>query len=64
MFIEAPTTADLQGVIDPERSDMEVHWRSGRWYRRRLDDRFLEIGAGLWASRSLELPWLELDRSR
>jgi len=64
LFLEVPTVADCDGIIDPARSDMDVHWRTGRWYRSRLDKRFVEIGAGLWASRALDVPWFELDRSR
>ena len=64
LFLEVPTVADCNGTIDPVRSDMDVHWRTGRWYRTRLDRRFLEIGAGMWAARTLDLPWFELDRSR
>ena len=64
LFLEVPTTADRHGVIDPERSDMDIHWRTGAWYRSRLDRRFVEVGCGLWASRTLDAPWFELDRSR
>ena len=64
LFIEVPTIADRNGVIDPSGTDLAVHWRSGPWYRTRLDAAFVEIGAGLWASRSLSVPFFELERSR
>jgi hypothetical protein len=62
LFVEVPTVADRDGIIDPQRSDMDVHWRTGRWYRTRLQERFVELGCGLWLSRSFDLPFFELDR--
>jgi trans-aconitate methyltransferase len=64
LLVEAPTTADRSEVIDPERTDLDIEWRSGDWYRALLDHAFLEIGAGLWASRRLPIPFFELERSR
>jgi hypothetical protein len=64
LFLEVPTIADRDTVIDPAGSDLDVHWRTGRWYRHRLDARFTEIGAGLWLSRSAPLPLFELERRR
>ena len=56
-----PTLADRDTVIDPAGSDLDVHWRTGRWYRRRLDVAFTEVGAGLWLSRADPLPLFELE---
>ena len=64
VVIEAPTVADRDQVIDPERTDFDIHWRTGDWYRSLLDAQLLEIGGGLWASRSLPIPFFELERAR
>lgn len=64
LFLEAPTVADRDEVIDPARTDLEIHWRTGDWYRRALDTWFIEIGAGVWASRTLPMPFFELERGR
>lgn len=64
LLVEAPTVADRSEVLDPERTDLDIHWRTGDWYRNSLESRFIEIGAGLWASRSLPMPFFELERAR
>jgi trans-aconitate methyltransferase len=64
LFVEVPTLADRSTVIDPAASDLDVHWRTGRWYRTRLDRSFVEVGAGLWLSRQAPLPLFELERAR
>jgi hypothetical protein len=64
LFVEVPTLADRESVIDPAGSDLDVHWRTGRWYRQRLTAGFVEIGAGLWLSRTVPLPLFELERAR
>jgi SAM-dependent methyltransferase len=63
LFLEVPTVADRDDVVDPTNADLDIHWRTGRWYRRRLDVAFVEIGAALWASRALDVPFFELERA-
>lgn len=63
LFLEVPTLADRSGVIDPSGTDLDVHWRTGAFYRRALDPSFVELGAGLWASRSCPVPFFELERA-
>ncbi len=53
MYLELPTAHDLAEVVDPERTDMEVHHRSGEWYRSRLNTHFQQAGAGLWVRRGV-----------
>lgn len=60
LYLEAPTTADLAHVVDPERTDMEVHHRSGEWYRELLGQWFQQVGAGLWVKRGA-VPMFELE---
>lgn len=64
LVLEVPTVADRDGVIDPDGTDLDVHWRTGAWYRRRLAEGFTEIGAGLWLSRRCPAPFFELERAR
>ena len=60
LYLEAPTAADLADVADPDRTDMDVHARSGRWYRARLERHFRQVGAGLWV-RGDTVPMWELE---
>ena len=62
LFLEVPTVADLAGTIDPETSDLDVHWRSATWYRKRLRPHFVELGCGLHVARSAPVPFYELER--
>lgn len=60
----APTVADRDGVIDPSNTDLDVHWRTGQWYRKRLAVGFTEIGGGIWLSRECPAVFYELERAR
>ena len=63
MYLEVPTSADRVEVVDVERTDMSVHWRTGAWYRKRLDPLFVEAGVGLWVVRPSPIPLFELEVS-
>jgi SAM-dependent methyltransferase len=60
LYLELPTAHDLAVVVDPERTDMAVHHRSGQWYRERLAPWFQQAGAGLWV-RHGTVPLFELE---
>jgi len=60
MYLELPTAHDLAEVVDPDRTDMDVHHRSGDWYRERLAPWFQQAGAGLWV-RHGAVPLFELE---
>lgn len=64
LVLEVPTTADRDGTIDPDGTDLDVHWRTGAWYRKQLNRGFTEIGAGLWQSHRSDAVFFELERSR
>jgi trans-aconitate methyltransferase len=64
LVVEAPTVADRDTVLDPLGSDLGVFWRTGSWYRDRLTVGFIEIGAGMWLSRSCSAVFFELERAR
>lgn len=63
LYVEAPTLGDRRSVIDTERTDLEVNWREGSWYRQRLEKHFTALGAGLFASRRCGVSFYELERS-
>lgn len=60
LYLEAPTAADLSELVDTERTDMDVHRRTGEWYRRALAPWFRQVGAGLWV-RHDTVPMYELE---
>ncbi|HKA05199.1 MAG TPA: class I SAM-dependent methyltransferase [Acidimicrobiales bacterium] len=62
LYLEVPTTNDREEVIDPEATDLDINWRSGAWYRRRLKEHFVELGCGLFAARSAGRHFYELER--
>jgi trans-aconitate methyltransferase len=64
LYLEVPTLHDRDHVVDREYTDMDCHWRSADWYRRRLTPYFQQIGAGVWVQRDAGLAFYELERSR
>ena len=62
LCLEVPTAHDRDHSIDPTATDLDVHWRTGAWYRKRLDEGFTAIGGGLWLSRSSPAVLFELER--
>jgi len=63
LYLEVPTRRDRAEVVDPERTDLDVHWRSGSWYRRHLAAHFVEVGCGLHYAADGALRFYELERS-
>jgi hypothetical protein len=63
LYLEIPTIDDRTHVIDGEATDMEIHWRSGEWYRKRLNRHFTQAGAGLWVAKSSAIALYELERA-
>jgi trans-aconitate methyltransferase len=62
LYLEVPTTHDRDHVVDRHVTDFEINWRSGAWYRRRLQPHFAAVGCGLWAAREAGLQLYELER--
>ena len=60
LYLEVVTRADL-AILDQDKTDMQVHARTGRWYRDRLDPHFVQVGAGLWLSRRSPVRLWELE---
>lgn len=48
LYLEVPTSRDFDTVVDSTATDMQVHRRSGDWYRERLGRSFAQAGSGLW----------------
>jgi SAM-dependent methyltransferase len=63
LFLEVPTSTDRLGVLDSARSDLDIHFRSGTWYRRRLGSHFREVGAALHARHGAPIAFYELEAS-
>lgn len=63
LYLEIPTTSDFESVVDVTATDMQVHQRTGAWYRRRLDKHFVQAGAGLWVRRGGSVVLYELERT-
>jgi hypothetical protein len=61
LYFEVPTTWDRANVIDELATDMNVHWRSGAWYKKALSPHFQQVGAGLWLKRNSPLALFELE---
>jgi len=61
LYLEAITRRDLAATVDVRRTDMWVYARDGEWYRRRLARHFVQVGAGLWASRRSGVVLYELE---
>jgi SAM-dependent methyltransferase len=64
LYLEVPTLADRDDVVDPDHTDLDVCWRPGRWYRRRLAVHFTEVGAGIHVSLTAPVAFYELERGR
>ena len=61
LYFSALTRGDFARNADRERTDADVHLRSVRWYRRRLERHFREAGLGLWLRRGAALTLWELE---
>ncbi|MEO8364459.1 MAG: class I SAM-dependent methyltransferase [Ilumatobacteraceae bacterium] len=63
MYLEVPTTSDLKNVVDRQSTDLDIYWRSGEWYRKRLSGNFVHAGAGIWVSKSSDIALYEFERA-
>jgi hypothetical protein len=61
LYFSALTRGDLEVNADRGRTDADVHLRSARWYRTRLERHFREAGLGLWLRRGAPLTLWELE---
>lgn len=63
LYFSALTRVDLERNCDRRRTDADVHLRSARWYRTRLERHFREAGLGFWVRRGAPLTLWELEVS-
>jgi hypothetical protein len=61
LYLEAITKKDIKEVIDDVKTDVKVHGRTGAWYRQRLREHFIEVGAGLWCKSEAGVLFYELE---
>jgi hypothetical protein len=61
LFLECQTARDLACAVDLTVSDPELASRPASVYREALEEHFLMIGLGLWASRRAELVLYQLE---
>lgn len=63
LYLELPTKADYENIVDPKGTDLQVFHRSSAWYRKHLSEHFTQVGAGLWIKTN-SVPMYELEVSR
>jgi len=61
LYFTALTLNDWKHTCDRERTDSDVHIRSGDWYRRRLARNFRAVGAGFWIRKDSPITMWELE---
>ena len=61
LYFSALTKLDWEFNCDTQRTDSEVHLRTGNWYRSRLRQHFSEAGAGFWLRKGAPLTLWELE---
>jgi hypothetical protein len=63
LYLEAITARDLREVCDRSRTDVSVHARPARFYRRLLAEHFETLGCGLFHARGGDIVFYDLERS-
>ena len=63
LYFNALTKEDWEENCDRKRSDGDVYFRKGNWYRRQLARHFTNAGGGVWVHPSSDaIPW-ELEKA-
>lgn len=64
LYVDVPTREDFNGgTLNLSKSDRNVYVRSVGWYRRVLDEHFVNAGGGLFISRRSRTRLLALERA-
>jgi SAM-dependent methyltransferase len=61
-YVCALTREDWRANCDRNRTDRDVHLRSGAWYRRRLQRQFRYLGFGVWLRKDVTAILWEMER--
>jgi SAM-dependent methyltransferase len=61
LYFSALTRLDWEFNCDTQRTDPNVHLRTGHWYRTRLRRHFCEAGAGFWLKKDAPFTIWELE---
>jgi SAM-dependent methyltransferase len=61
LYFSALTKLDWEHNCDTDRTDSNVHLRTGRWYRKHLRQDFSEAGAGFWLRKGAPLTLWEME---
>ncbi len=61
LYFTALTRVDWELNCDQSRTDSNVHLRSARWYRSRLERNFREAGCGFWLRRGAPFTVWDLE---
>lgn len=62
LYLEVITRRDLREACDREATDVDVHARTGAFYRKRLGEHFIAVGCGLYYKKDGPLPFYEMER--
>ena len=60
LYLEVLTRRDARENCIPERTDTDVYLRKGKWYRKRFGEHFVNLGGGLFLSRTCAATCYEL----
>lgn len=60
LYLETVTREDGPN-LDLAKTDTAIHVRPAAWYRKRLARHFVQVGAGLWASRRAKIALYALE---
>lgn len=64
-YFDVPTRDDIDdGYLDMRMTDRNIHVRSAAWYRRRLEEHFVNAGGGVFVSARSRAVVLALERGR
>lgn len=61
LYAEITTRLDLRERTDTDLTDSNIFIRNGSYYRGILQKHFVQVGAGLWWTKELPMPFFELE---
>ncbi len=61
LYFFVPTSEDWDSACDRARTDRNVYFRSGDWYRRRLRADFVNVGGGVFVCHDADVVLFDLE---